>query len=380
MYHTKVQTSVLLNAVKTCSQTVPQKTNLFCLNNIMLTGDSILGTLVLRSSDLDNFCEVSIPSIGTNNNEIFVDLKTLTRSITNLKATDLEVVIDDKLNFKCDDFEININHTVSKDEYPSFPVFIEGKRVLKMKYSKFLTALRRVGFAACNDSTRVQLSNVCIRFSENKAIFGATNGHKLIEYKTEYFEPSVVPEILLMASKIIKFLIYNPGDMIEINIQKTDKIEWIQIKSGNAILTSKYQFDSSIKEYPDYEKVILTNHNKFATFNREALIDVVKNLSMVSNHKTKLIKMTFAPDLETCCITAENTFKEVNAFMRIPVEYTGEEFKVGLNSVILLQVLQKMKSEYLTMAMKEQTSAIVFTPAVPKNEILLVMPLKLMAD
>jgi DNA polymerase-3 subunit beta len=382
MFHSMVKKSVLLNAVKTVSQIIPQKTSLFCLNNIKLIGSGILNKLVLQSSDLDNFCEVTIPvdGISDNGNEIFVDAKTLLRSITNIKSSDIEVIIDDKLNFKCDDLEININATINKDEYPSFPAFVSGTTVLKMKYSKLLTALKKVGFAADSDFNRPKLTNVCIRFDDNKAIFGATNGHKLTEFKTEYLEPATVPEVLIRANKAINFLVLNPGDMVEISIYKTDgsQLSWIKIKSGGATLVSKYQFDSTRKEYPDYQKVIPSDHNKFAIFNREALIDAVKNLNMVSNRKTKLIVMTLDSDLKNCDITANNQEKEVKAFMSIPVEYTGEEFRIGFNSMILLQILQRMKSEFIMMSMKEQISATIFTPVVSKNEVMLLMPLRIM--
>jgi DNA polymerase-3 subunit beta len=374
MFSACVKVKDFINAVKTVLLFIPKQTRLFCLNNIRVTGGG--GRyLSLHSSNMDNFCTVEIPIVGDGIGELFVDSKTLLNAVANFDLQTMDIEIDEKLNIKNSDISISINQTINKDEYPTLPVLAERKTALRIKYSTMINILKKVAFTASNDASRVTLERICIRKLEKGIIVGATNGHKLIEYKSECLEFGDVPEILILPKIILSFLSNNVGDIVSIDFLKTDKTDWIEIKSGNATLHSKYQFDVTNKEYPDYEKVLPTDHNKFATFDRLELIKAIKRLNPSANRKTKMISMEFS-SCGSCLLTVDNKDREIKINTTIPVDYTGEHFEIAANSIFFLQILDKIKSECVVMAMKEEATGIIFTPALAKRERFLLMPLR----
>lgn len=237
---------------------------------------------------------------------------------------------------------------------------------------EFLDGIKKVRIAMGDDEVRYYLNGIHTEVYKDKegkyhTFIVATNGHILAtanEKRDDYelvqkaiMPKKVIPEIIKILEKS------EPEISISFSKNKMD------IKTGNLeILLKLIEGD-----FPDYEKVIPYKNSKEILVNANALKDVTSKVSIVSNDKTKNIKMS---------VTKNNMDIEISssdgstASGNIPLKYEGENIDITLNAKYLVDILSQITEENIVLKVEDGISPLLVQQEKNKNLLYVLMPIR----
>jgi len=120
--------------------------------------------------------------------------------------------------------------------------------------------------------------------------------------------------------------------------------------------------------------VIPKEFNHIITIDRTGFISAIKRASIISESQNNSIVFRFTGgEVELSAMTFD-----LGSFQgSYPVEYEEEEIEVAFNFKYLLEVLNVMDTDKLTMHVKEPNKPIIFHEQGHQETLYLVMPIKL---
>lgn len=198
--------------------------------------------------------------------------------------------------------------------------------------STLARVLATVSFAISTEETRYYLNGVFMHRDEGHLAFVATDGHRLALMKLEAPEGSDgVPGIIIPRRTVALLQHFAEGDE-EIVLKLSERKMRIVLPDGTSI-TSKL-IDGT---YPDYQRVIPVDNDKFYTVDRAGLADAINRVSTVSSERGRAVK---------CCFGQSELKMEVNnpdsgqAEDSIVVNNgNADEVTIGFNHKYCLDVL-----------------------------------------
>jgi len=374
-----IQKKDLLEAMQKALPVVPSKSSLQILSNFKLSYAS--SVLEIAATDADQSLRVTIGASGSEPLDITVNARKISEIVRELPegAVDLSVdgtvlIMESERGFSC-----KIAGADSED-FPGFPV-IENGVEFGISESALRDMILKSSFAASKDESRASLCGVLWELSADKTGMVATDGHRLgysfIDANlpvNESFSRIVSQKSL---STIVKITDSKSQDD-SVKVVVGDK--YISFETPSFIMISKLVEG----QYPDYNKVIPKNNPKIITADKTALLEAVRRVSVLSNQKSKLVKLTFRPGAVEAVV--EN--KEIGGEAReiVPLEYDGEEHTVGFNGQYFSEIVDLMKTERVRLEMNTQISACVILPMYAdekdktSDDLFLIMPLRIMDE
>jgi len=132
------------------------------------------------------------------------------------------------------------------------------------------------------------------------------------------------------------------------------------------------------ERYPDYENVIPANNQNTMAINRGELLSSLKRISIYANKTTNQVRVKITgSELQ---VSAEDLDFSNEANERLSCEHDGEDIEIGFNAKFLIEVLNNLDSEEITVKLSEPNRAGLFLPK-EKNDnediLMLVMPVML---
>ena len=163
-----------------------------------------------------------------------------------------------------------------------------------------------------------------------------------------------------------------------------DKKENAEIEISKNHMSLSYKnttiFSRIIKDsYPDYEKVIPLDNNKTFTTNKRELINAIKRVSIFSNRSTKQITLEIGNQKTT--ISTEDSEQAAKGAETITSQFNNtENLKIGFNSMFILDALNSIKNEKITMFLNGSLNAAILSETSPDkkmDKLVLLMPIRL---
>ena len=138
---------------------------------------------------------------------------------------------------------------------------------------------------------------------------------------------------------------------------------------GNIIFISKL-IDGT---FPDYKRVIPSDNNFVLEVNREKLLSAVDRVSTIANDKSPVIKFKLLRDLINL-----NTINNENstATEDIHVKYKGNEFEIGFNSKYIMDIVNNLEDEIISVNFKDSNSPIIANEKSNSNLVYVLMPMR----
>ena len=106
-------------------------------------------------------------------------------------------------------------------------------------------------------------------------------------------------------------------------------------------------------QFPDYEVVVPKTFSRRVVLEHERLLRALRRVSLLSNEKTKPVKLEFRHD---SVILRSNTPELGEAVEQIPAEYTGEDMDMGFNARYVLEALSVMSGEQIALELNDPLS------------------------
>ena len=354
----------ILGGVVNTSNTLPILDNfLFELNQDRLT---------ITATDLETTMSTSIPIESTSVGSIAVPARLL--------LDILKTFPEQPLTFTAENNTIEISANNGKYSL----AYLEGEDFPKAVYLKdtsktiimgdtLANAINATLFASGNDDLRPVMSGVFFQFTTEGLTFVATDAHKLVKYTRTDIQASATAEFIMpkKALQILKGILQGSEEDIQVEYNETNA----QFSFGSTTLSCRLIEG----KYPNYEAVIPKENPNVLTIQRSTLLSSLKRVSIFSNKTTHQIRLKIAG--AELIISAEDNDVSNKAEERLVCAYQGDDIQIGFNSRFLIEMLNNMGSEEISLSMSLPNRAGIISPLdnVEEGEhvTMLVMPVML---
>ena len=356
----------VLGGIINSSNTLPILDNfLFEINN---------NKLVLSSSDLESTMTSQIEIESTSTDKIAISAKLLTDILKTFSEQPLTFI-------KTDNNTIEISASNGKyslaylngDEFPKQFEILDAHETV-INGSDLGNAINSTIFASGTDDLRPVMSGVFFQFNSESLKFVATDAHKLVKFETTEYTASEVSEFIMPKK---------PLQILKGILQTVDSDLTIQHNDSNA----KFIFDkSSITcrlidgKFPNYEAVIPKDNPNVLTIDRQLFLNSARRVSIFSNKTTNQVRLKLAGSLLN--ISAEDFDFSNKADENLECQYSGDDIQIGFNSKFLIEMLNNLDSDMITLSMSHPNRAGIIRPLIESGEskesiTMLVMPVML---
>jgi DNA polymerase-3 subunit beta len=356
----------VLGGIINSSNTLPILDNfLFEINN---------NILVISSSDLESTMTSQIEIESTSTDKIAISAKLLTDILKTFSEQPLTFI-------KTDNNTIEISASNGKyslaylngDEFPKQVEILDAHETV-INGSDLGNAINSTIFASGTDDLRPVMSGVFFQFNSESLKFVATDAHKLVKFETTEYTASEVSEFIMPKK---------PLQILKGILQTESSDLTIQHNDSNA----KFIFDkSSITcrlidgKFPNYEAVIPKDNPNVLTIDRQLFLNSARRVSIFSNKTTNQIRLKLAGSLLN--ISAEDFDFSNKADENLECQYSGDDIQIGFNSKFLIEMLNNLDSDMITLSMSHPNRAGIIRPLIESGEskesiTMLVMPVML---
>ena len=367
-----VSSSLLYKEIQTLGGIINSTNTLPILDNFLFEINN--NKLTLSSSDLESTMTSEIEIESTSTDKIAISAKLLTDI--------LKTFSEQPLTFsKTDNNTIEISASNGKyslaylngDEFPKQIELLDAHET-KVKGSDLGNAINSTIFASGTDDLRPVMNGVFFQFNSDSLKFVATDAHKLVKFETTEYTGNEVSEFIMPKKplQILKGILQ--GENSELVIQHNDS-------------NAKFIFDkSSITcrlidgKFPNYEAVIPKDNPNVLTIDRQLFLNSVRRVSIFSNKTTNQIRIKIAGTLLN--ISAEDFDFSNKADENLECQYSGDDIQIGFNSKFLIEMLNNLESDMITLSMSHPNRAGIIRPLNEDGEsketiTMLVMPVML---
>ena len=367
-----VSSSLLYKEIQTLGGIINSTNTLPILDNFLFEINN--NKLTLSSSDLESTMTSEIEIESTTTDKVAISAKLLTDI--------LKTFSEQPLTFsKTDNNTIEISASNGKyslaylngDEFPKQIELLDAYET-KVKASDLGNAINSTIFASGTDDLRPVMNGVFFQFNSDSLKFVATDAHKLVKFETTEYTANEVSEFIMPKKplQILKGILQ--GENSELVIQHNES-------------NAKFIFDkSSITcrlidgKFPNYEAVIPKDNPNVLTIDRQLFLNSVRRVSIFSNKTTNQIRIKIAGTLLN--ISAEDFDFSNKADENLECQYSGDDIQIGFNSKFLIEMLNNLESDMITLSMSHPNRAGIIRPLNVDGEsketiTMLVMPVML---
>lgn len=366
-----VSSSYLLKQLQVLGGVINNSNTLPILDNFLFELEN--GKLTVSASDLETTMIAILEVDSSSQGNVAVPARLLLDILKSFPEQPLTFIVEDN-----NTIEISSNHGkyalayVDGAEFPKAVELTDPSSTVLIG-DILATAISKTIFAAGNDDLRPVMSGVFFQFSPENLTFVATDAHKLVKYQRTDVKASQVAEFIMPKK---------PLNLLKGILAASESEVTIEYNDSNA----KFTFDNIELicrlidgKYPNYEAVIPKENPNKLSIDRGPFLSSVRRVSIFSNKTTHQIRLKIAgAELN---ISAEDIDYSNKAEERLTCDYQGDDMQIGFNSRFLLEMLNNLTSDHVSLEMSLPNRAGILTPVDGLDEgefvTMLVMPVML---
>lgn len=359
------------SALNIVGKAINQNTTLPVLNNVLLKAEQ--GSLHFSGTNLEIAIQTLIPAEVKEEGSITVPAKLLMSYVSLLKDEKVELLVDENntLIIKAPSSQTKIKG-IAADEFPIIPT-VNKDQVFKVSRKDLDVAISQTVFAAATNTARPVLSGLLFDLKQDALKLVATDSYRLAEKKVVLKEKvdfdlqAIVPARTV--TELGKIIGKSNVEEIEITVSKNQ----ILFVAGDTKMISRLIEG----KFPDYEKIIPQSSRTKVDVKTDELSLVVRRVGLFARENNNNIKCSVTGDGKLTVSTDETKVGEEKAELMGRVE--GEENKIALNSQYLLDGLNFIQSDEITLELDDKLSPAVIrvSKESEKTYMYIIMPLKI---
>ena len=332
-------------------------------------------SITITSSDLETTMRVTIrPDKAEETGSIAIPAKILVETLKTFPDIPVAFSINpDTLMIEISAGEGKYKLSGHKsDEYPRTPT-LDDTTAVTFDSKLMSQAITKTLFATGNDELRLVLSGVFCELSPDDVTFVATDAHKLVKYKRSDLKAVDSASFILPKKplNLLKNILSSQEMPVTIEYNKTNAFfSFLNIHLICRLIDGKY---------PNYDAVIPKENPNKLTIDRHALLNSIRRVSIFANQSTHQIR--FKVSGQELILSAEDIDFSNEAKERLSCSYNGEDMEIGFNSKFLLEMLNNLETEEISLEMSAPNRAGILTPLNNENKdediLMLVMPVML---
>lgn len=363
----------LSKALVLVSRSVASKAQLPVLNNVLIATDK--GRLKLSATNLETGINFWLGAKIEKDGAISIPAKILTEFVSSLPAerVDLEAK-ENTLSINCGSFKANFMG-ISAGEFPAVPT-LKDKETVLLSSTDLLKSVSQVAFAAAQDEGRPVLTGVLLTIREGKLVLAATDGYRLsfkkmeetkgIEEVKEFKKGLIIPgRTLVEVTKIIT----NQDQERGIGLTITSNSNQVIFSSNEAEVVSRLIEGS----FPEFEKIIPEKGTTKVIMETENLMRAVRTASIFARESANIVRLKIGKSGVTVSANAPQLGDNM---VGVEAKVEGEENKIAFNSRYLLDFLNVISAEQISLEMTSPLNPGIFAPLGDKSFLHIIMPVR----
>lgn len=341
----RITKEAFLDGLQQVQHVVSSRTTLPILSNVLIKADD--DGLRLTTTDLDvgvsGVAEAEVSQSGSTT----LPVRRLASIIRELPSAEIDISIDAKnvASIKSGPSFFKIIG-LADGEFPPLADFKDAKEY-KIPQAMLQEGLKKTSYAISSDETRYVLNGIFASFNDGKLTLVATDGRRLAMVENDLEFPSSHETDFIVPTKAVQELqrlLTGEGDVM---VRLSDNQICFEI--GSSIIVSKLIEGN----YPNYRQVIPGESKERLTLNREALLETVRRVSLLSSDKSNSVKLSFGAN--ELGVTANSPdIGEANE--TVDVKYDGAEFAIAFNPDFLQAPLKALSEENIHLDLIDEMS------------------------
>ncbi len=352
------------------SRAVSARTTLPILNNVLVQTSS--EGLQLIATNLEIGIKQTVPAQILEEGGVTAPARLLTDFVSALPDEQLSMTLDKKsqsLSLKCARFDANIRG-IDAAEFPPLPSTAEDGQTLEINQQELQAAIDQTVIAASADEGRPVLTGVYTRIQGDTLVMAATDGYRLAVKTLRTGKPFgeaeqlVIPaRALLELSRILK------DGKADVAVRLPPGKNQVFFKTGNVELMSRLIEGT----YPNYQQVVPSESKTTVRTKTQELLRTTKVVSFFAKDSANVVKLSTAPGK---VILAANSSEVGQNVAEVEAEVEGEEIQIAFNAQYLLDALQVLDSEDVTISFSGPLSPGVIKPVGREDYFYIIMPVR----
>ena len=258
--------------------------------------------------------------------------------------------------------------TLAAEEFPTVAVaeHFNAQVTLPQKTLKHL--FNMVHFAMAQQDIRYYLNGLLIVVDGKNIIAVATDGHRLAFCQVETDQNFQRQEVIIPRKTILELqrLLDDSDQPVDVQIANNQiKLTFADIELISKLVEGKF---------PDYTRVVPKGYKNSFTVSRDALLRSLQRAAIMTSDKFKGVRCVVSPG--SMKISSTNADQE-EAVEELEIDYGGDTVDIGFNVTYLLDVLNNLKCDSVSVALGDANSSALIT--VPDNADFkyVVMPMRI---
>jgi DNA polymerase III subunit beta len=366
-----IQASVLRDAINKVLSVVDKKNSRPILTNCLIRSQG--QKLELIATDLEVSAKIILNCNIEGEGSFCINSKNIADILRELPNDDVIVSVDNNnlLNLSCKNINFSLLIT-SADEFPQLS-FENQSTEFRIKSKQITHIINKTSHAISTDETRLYLNGIFLQLTDSKLRSVAIDGHRLALLDTNEFigeNKFLVDGVIIPRkgiSELKKVADTYPDDDVSISLD--DSFMFVNARS-------EYYLSIRLiaREYPKYQTVIPSKTTNRFYIDKNAILNAVKRIKILSNEKTNGIKLNIQPGE---LIISTNHPALGQATERLPINYEGKATEIGFNAKYLIENLAILNEGDVTFEFNNELSPIVIKADDLPEFLGIIMPLKL---
>jgi len=366
-----VNSTALLRELQKLNSVISSNNTLPILDNFLFEINE--GNMAVTASDLEVTMKVAISVESEFDGRITIPARILIDTLKTFSNQPLTFVIN-LTNYSIEIISELGNYKLSgnnADEFPKSPTLTNSSSTF-FKSEILQNAINKTLFASGNDDLRPVMSGVYCELSPEQVTFVATDAHKLVKHSRTDLSSDKTASLIL-PKKPLTILKNNIVDGIDVKLDFNDTNALFSFENNTIICRL---IDG---KYPNYDAVIPKENPNKLTIETSLLLSSIKRISIYANKTTHQIRLKVAgSELQ---ISSEDLDFSNKADERLPCHYEGEDIEIGFNSKFVIDMLNNIGSNKISLEMSAPNRAGIILPldgtVEGENTLMLVMPVML---
>lgn len=330
-----IEKSQLVSALQIVTPITDKSSSKPILSNFLLEakGGGEEGVVEFSATDYEIALRGEFPAKVSEPGSVCISAKKVLEVCREFLTDEIAVASDDRL-------WVTLEGGPSRLRLPSVDIGLypqmetpELPNRFRMSAQELRRCIEMTIFATLTNETRKNLMGVCLKLMEgNAAQWIATDGHRLAQVikAVEGVSSNGAPEVIVPRKALVEMqrVLERSDAPVEIAFDERNLL----LDAGKVVLMTRLIEG----KFPNVEPVIPRDSDKSVRVNRERMMNALKIVSFMSSEKIKPVKISLEPSL----LRLESERAEYGDVAdELPVDYEGEELKIGFNARYLLDAL-----------------------------------------
>lgn len=337
------------------SKVINAKNTISIFDNFLLVveGDS----LKITGSDSENMITAVLPVFDSESDgAIAVPAKRLLEITKEISNQPITFLINDET--KEIDLRFLNGHFnfmgVDAADFPAPRRMDDDARSLTLPASMVLKGIENTWFAVSTDVSRPVMTGIFWDIHPQDITFVSSDTHKLVKYVNTEKAPEMEAQFILPSKTagVLKSLITKDDAEVMVTFDAKGAV----FEFGDYILFSVFVNGN----YPNYNRVIPADNPFSIVVDRASLINALRRVTLFASKSSNLVVLDLEPN--DILLSARDLDYSTSAEERVACEYEGNVMRIGFNGVFMLEILNNMASDTISLRLSDPARPGIYSP------------------